>query len=309
MMDDFAHPASDAAGASPASAAGQKSPRLPFLGHPNVGWLVATKVEQTPSRYESHIPGLFVVPYRVAFQAKEILPPVTPSAFIVMGAKGEGLEAGALGLQDWLPSKAGDECVVAFDAQRAGSAKEMTYLGGGQTADSSWRDARRFYESLKAGSTLDADDVVAAMAKMPRPRATFFQLVFDYDRGVYQNPAVGRALAAYLASEQVPALDRRTTVAHYLGQPGGQDAGTLRDLAGGMLQLALHLAAEGQAASAGAVLQRVYGYAFDPGTGAARVGRPALTESQRVALVQLLGAPEVSLSGEVFRSLRDWIGQ
>jgi hypothetical protein len=116
-----------------------------------------------------------------------------------------------------------------------------------------------------------------------------------------------RALGIYLANSQIAALDRRTTVAHYLGQPGEQDAQALRDLAGGMLQLALHLATAGQAASAGVVLQRVYGYCFDPRTNAARVKRPDFSEGQRLALDQLLDSPEISLNAAISRSLRSWI--
>src|ERR671936_35673 len=90
LMSNVAPRASDDSAPS-SGAAGQPPPRPLFVGHPNVAWLVATKVEPTPTRHESHIPGLFVVPYRVVFQTKAILPPMTQSTFIIMGEKGEGL--------------------------------------------------------------------------------------------------------------------------------------------------------------------------------------------------------------------------
>ncbi len=37
---------------------------------------MATSVVQTPARRESHVPGIFVVPYQVTLEAREILPPV-----------------------------------------------------------------------------------------------------------------------------------------------------------------------------------------------------------------------------------------
>lgn len=308
MMHDLAQQAAE----TPANAAGRPGglpPRRVFLDQPYIGWFVVTRVEQTPARHESHIPGLFIVPYRVTLEVKEALPPVYQKLFVVMGSKGEGPEAGALGLEDWLPTTVGHECVLAFDLRQIGSAEQMVYLGAGPTAEQAWQSAKRFYESLQPEQGLDSARVAAAMGQEPLPRVTFFQLVFAYDRSVYQNLAVVRALGAYLANGQVPALDRRTTVAHYLGQPGDQDAEALRDLAGGMLQLALHLAAEGQAASAGVVLQRVYGYLFDPSTGAARVTLPALNEGQRVALVQLLDSPDVALNAALYRNLRSWINQ
>jgi hypothetical protein len=260
-------------------------------------------------RRESHVAGLYVVPYRVTLEVKEALPPVSRKLFVTSGSKGEGPESGALGLQDWLPTTVGDECVLAFDPQLIENAERVVYLGGGATVEQVWHSAKRFHESLRSGPGLDPSQVAAALGKIPPPRATFFQLVFDYDRSVYQNVSVMRALGTYLANNQIPALDRRTTVAHYLGQPSEQDPQVLRNLAEGMLQLALHLATAGQAASAGVVLQRVYGYCFDPRTNAARVDRPDLNEGQRLALDQLLDSSEISLNAAISRSLRSWLNQ
>lgn len=306
MMSDSGQKNSpDSAGA--AGGPGVSSQRRLFLGQPHIARFVVTSVAQTPRRRESHIAGLFIVPYQVTLQVKEALPPVSRTHFVMNGSKGEGPESGALGLQDWLPTTVGDQCVLAFDPQLIENAERVIYLGGGATVEEVWQSAKRFHESLRSGQELDPSQVAVALGKNPPPRATFFQLVFDYDRSVYQNVSVMRALGIYLANDKIPALDRRTTVAHYLGQPSAQDPQALRDLAKGMLQLSLHLAAAGQAASAGVVLQRVYGYCFDPGTKAARVEPPDLNEGQRSALDELLDASENSLNAATSRSLRSWL--
>src|SRR5512134_789392 len=79
-----------------------------FAGRPHAGWFVATAVVQTPARRESHVPGIFVVPYQVTLEAREILPAVNRRSFVITGARGEGREAGSLGLQDWLPTGVGE---------------------------------------------------------------------------------------------------------------------------------------------------------------------------------------------------------
>lgn len=293
--------------AEAAGRAGELALRRVFLDHTHAGWFIVTAVEQTPARRESHVPGLFIVPYRVTLEAKEVLPPVDQKLFVLVGSKGEGPEAGALGLQDWLPTTVGSECVLAFDPQQLPSAEHVEYLGAGPDAESVWQSVKRFYESLQSEQGVDSGRIAATIGREPLLQSTFFQLVFAYDRRVYQNPAVVRALGAYLANDRVPALDRRTTVAHYVGQPGDQDAQALHVLAGGLLQLALHLVAEGQTASAGVVFQRVAAYVFDSGTNVARVPPPALSEGQRMALVQLLNSPEIALNATSHRSLRSWI--
>jgi hypothetical protein len=308
MMSDFGQRNSpDSAGA--AGGPGVSTARRVFLGQPHVGRFVVSRVAQTPKRHESHIAGLFIVPYQVTLQVKEALPPVGRALFVTNGAKGEGPEAGALGLEDWLPTTVGDECVLAFDPQLIENAKRVVYLGGGANVEQVWQSVKRFYESLRSEPGLDPAQIAVAIGKMPLPRSTFFQLVFDYDRSVYQNVSVMRALGIYLANHQIPALDRRTTVAHYLGQPSEQDPQALRDLAKGMLQLAVDLADAGQGASAGVVLQRVYGYCFDPRTNAARINRPDLNEGQLLALENLLDAPEISLNAAISRGLRSWLSQ
>jgi hypothetical protein len=288
---------------------GASSQRRVFLGQPNIARFVVTRVAQTPMRRESHIAGLFIVPYQVTLKVKEALPALSREVFVTNGSKGEGPESGALGLQDWLPTTTGEECVLAFDPQLIENAERVVYLGGGSTVDPVWQSARWFYESLRPEPGLDPSKVAIALRAAPLPRSTFFQLVFDYDKNVYQNVGVMRALGIYLADDGIPALDRRTTVAHYLAQPGDQDPQALRDLAKGMLQLALQLAAAQQAASAAVVLERVHAYCFDPNTNAARVDRPDLDEGQRTALDKLLDTPEISLNAVTSRSLRSWISQ
>ena len=307
-MNDFGQKDSPASAGAASDPGGSSQPRV-FLGQPHIARFVVTHVEQTPTRHESHIVGLFVVPYRVTLEVKEALPPVKRKLFVTNGSKGEGPEAGALGLQDWLPTKVGDECVLAFDPQMIENAERVVYLGGGATLEQVWQSAKLFQESLQPGPGLDPSQVTVALGKIPPPHAAFFQLVFDYDRSVYRNLSVMRALGMYLANDQIPALDRRTTVAHYLGQPNEQDPQALRDMAKGMLQLAVHLATARQAASAGVVLQRVYGYCFDPKTNEARLGGPDLDEDQRLALDQLLDSSEISLNATISRSLRRWFSQ
>ncbi len=292
--------------AAPPSVAQQ--PRV-FIGQPNVGRFVVTRAVQTPLRRESHIAGLFVLPYVITLQVEEVLPAVSQKSFVMRGSKGEGVEAGELGLQDWLPTNIGEECVLAFDPSLIESAERVIFLGGGANVESVWQSAKRFYESLRPKGGLDPSQVVVALEKGPLPRSTFFQLVFDYDRSVYQNADVTRALGTYLVNPDIPALDRRTTVAHYMGQPNARDIQALRGLVAGLFQLALQLASAGQTASTGVVLQRVYGYSFDAKTNVGRFTAPGLTEAHRVALEELLDNPGNSLNAEVARSLRHWIAQ
>jgi hypothetical protein len=307
MMSDFGQrESSDPAGTE--GGAGDVSRRRAFLGQPHIGRFVVTKVAQTPTRRESHIPGIFIVPYQVTLEVKEALPSVSQKFFVTHGSKGEGTESGALGLQDWLPTTVGEECVLAFDPQRIENAERVVYLGGGANVAQVWQSARRFHELVRSEPGLGPSQFAVALGKIPLPRSTFFQLVFDYDKNVYKDAAVTRALGVYLANGEVPALDRRTTVVHYLGQPS-EDPQALRDLAKGMLQLAIHLAEGGQASSSGAVLQRVYVYCFDAGTNTARVDAPGLDEGQRLALSQLLDTPEISLNAAATRTLRGWLSQ
>lgn len=291
--------------AGTADGPGEASPRRVFLGQPHIARFVVTSVAQTPMRRESHIAGIFIVPYQVTLEVKEALPQLSQKLFVTNGSKGEGPESGALGLQDWLPTTVGNECVLAFDPQLIKNAEQVVYLGGGASVEQVWQSAKRFHESLRPKSGLDPARVVVALEKMP-PRATFFQLMFDFDRSIYKNASVTRALGTYLANDQIPALDRRTTVAHYLGQPS-EDPQAIRDLAKGMLQLAVQLAAEGQTASAGVVLQRVYGICFDTVANSARVAPPELDEAQRKALDDLLDASEISLNAATSRGLRSWL--
>ena len=94
MMSDFGQRNSpDSAGA--AGGPGVSTARRVFLGQPHVGRFVVSRVAQTPKRHESHIAGLFIVPYQVTLQVKEALPPVGRALFVTNGAKGEGPEAGA----------------------------------------------------------------------------------------------------------------------------------------------------------------------------------------------------------------------
>jgi hypothetical protein len=281
-------------------------PRV-FLGQPHVGRFVVTRVDQTPPRHESHIAGLFIVPYRLTLEVKEALPPVKQKVYVTHGARGQGAEAGALGLEDWLPTSVGAEVVLAFDPILIESAERVVYLGGGANVEPVWQSAKRFQESLKIGRGLDPALVASALEKSPLPRSTFFQLAFDYDRSVYQNGAVVRALGIYLGNNQIPALDRRTTVAHYLSQPSQPDVQLLRGLADGMLHLALDLVGTGQSASAGVVLQRVYGYCFDAQSHNARIQRPNLSEEQRQRLEALVDSPETGLNADISRSLRNWL--
>jgi hypothetical protein len=285
---------------------GATAPRV-FLGQPTVGRFVVTRVEQTPPRHESHISGLFIVPYRLTLEVKETLPPVKQKSFVMSGTKGQGAEAGALGLEDWLPINVGAELVLAFDVLSIESAKQVVYLSSGANVEPVWQSAKRFYESLKVGRGLDPARVADALEKVPLPRATFFQLVFDYDKTVYQNAAVVRALARYVANNQIPALDRRTTVAHYLSPPNPQEPQLLRDLAHGMLQLVLDLVAARQGPSASVVLQRVYGFCFDAKSNEPHVKRPDVSEEQRSRLEDIIESPEVALNATVARSLRNWL--
>ena len=295
---------SDSAGAE---GGGNASPRGGvYLGQPNIGRFVVTNVAQTPARRESHVPGLLIVPYRVTLQVKEALPPLTEKVFVISGSKGEGPEAGALGLQDWLPTTVGEECVLAFDPQRIENAERVVYLGGGADVEPVWQSAKRFHGLLRSETGLDPSQFVVALKNAPLPRSIFFQLVFDYDKNVYKSSTVTRALGAYLANSEVPVLDRRTTVAHYLGQPT-ENPKALREFAKGLLQLALHLADAGQASSAGVVFQRVYGFCFDPKTNTARIDAPDFNDSQHSALENLLSASDVSLNPVIAQSLRKWL--
>lgn len=300
VMTDHAEPGPG----TPAHAAPSQS-RSAFAGQPHVGWFVATAVAQTPPRRESHVPGIFVVPYQVTLEARQILPAVTQRTFVIAGARGEGREAGELGLQDWLPTKVGEECVLALDAARAASAEEIVFLGGGARAQDVWQSVRRFFDTLGPDLRLEAARVAVAIGQGPPPGLVFFRLLVEHDRAVFRDPEVMRALGAYLGNDRVPSLERRNVVAHYMGAPDSAQTQPLRDLAGGMVQLIGRLGQDGQVASADVVLQRLWGYVFEPGSGSARVTTPDLGAAQREQVAQVVASS--GLSPEARDAMRAWL--
>ena len=277
-----------------------------FAGHTHAGWFVATSVVQTPARRESHVPGIFIVPYQVTLEAREILPPVNRRSFVITGARGEGPEAGALGLQDWLPTRVGEECVLALDANRAGPADQVEFLGGGPRSAEIWQSVRRFAATLGPDLRVEAPRLAAMIAQAPPPGLVFFRLAVQQDRGVFADPEVMRAMGGYLGNDAVPAMDRRSVVAHYMGAPDPTQTHPLRDLAGGMVRLVARLGQEGQTTSADVVFQRLWAWVFDQATGTPRVPAPDLGGTSRDEAARM--AVSAGLGPEARDALGEWLG-
>jgi hypothetical protein len=292
--------------AEPGPAQAPLGSRPVFAGHSHAGWFVATSVVQTPARRESHVPGIFVVPYQVTLEAREILPAVNRRSFVITGARGEGREAGALGLQDWLPTRVGEELVLALDANRAGPADQIEFLGGGPRSAEIWQSVRRFAATLGPDLRVEAPRLAAMIGQPPPPGLVFFRLVVQQDRGAFGDPEVMRAMGGYLGNDAAPAMERRNVVAHYMGAPDPAQTHPLRELAGGMVRLIARLGQEGQATSADVAFQRLWAWMFDPATQAPRVTAPDIGGTSRDEAARM--AVSAGLSPEARDALGEWLG-
>jgi len=281
-------------------------PPAVFCGKTHVAWFVAATVEQAPAKRDTGIPGLAAVGYRVTLEAQAVLPAVEDKRFIIVGQRGEGPEAGALGLQDWLPTRSGDACVLAFDAADFNHAKYAVYLGGGMQAPLVWRDCERFAACLRPEGGVDPVKVFSALAEQPPPLVTFFRLLSEYDRSVWSDGAALHAMSGYLANGAVPPLERRAVLAFYFAIPSAVEPEPLRELATGMLTLAGDLAAADQVASSGVVLERLRAFVESaPGTYACHAPHLAAEERQRVT--QLLASETTGASQPTRASLHTWL--
>lgn len=278
-----------------------------FAGKSQVGLFEATVVEQSPNKRTTPVGGAFAVGYRVSFRLKAILPSrAMPHDVVMTGQKGEGEGAGSLGLQDWLPSTAGEMVTLAFDSDHMTRARDYEFLGGSAAAISAWRDCERYYECIRNGS-LDPLLVAGAVVRPPKPLATFFRLIFNYDRSPYNHPSVIRTLGGYFADPGIPPLERRNVVAHYIGAPNAADTEALSALAAGLFQLIFDLADSGQAASAGVVFQRTYGYFRTPG--GYRIPPPVAAQQRLDSIRQLMALPPAGVGAEVRESIATWLAR
>jgi hypothetical protein len=277
-----------------------------FDGKSHVGLFRVAKAEEV-SKQSVGIPGLFVKNHIVTLHVKETLPPTTIQELVIKGQKGEGPEAGALGFQDWLPTNVGDQCVLAYDPDRMSFAKQFVYLGGGLNADQVWIDCKSFYQALRPSAVLYPPLVADAITRQSPPMVTFFRLVFSYDRSVYNAAEVCRAMGVYLSNSQIPPLERRKPLAHYMPSPGTTDLKALRELAAGMLTLASDLDAVDQVASAGVVFERLHGFFFDPANGAFRINPPDINANQLARVKQLLTNQTVGIDMQVRSVVLHWL--
>jgi hypothetical protein len=276
-----------------------------FVQKPNAGWFAVKKVGAAPKKRSLGLPGLSAVGYELSVEVKEALPGIDTKSFVLVGEKGEGQGAGSFGLQDWLPTEEGGEFVAAFDAARMSNAKNMIFLGGGKQSEQTWSDCAEFYACIADARKLHATGVATAIGK--KPHATFFRLVFDHDRSVYNDDEVCRTTGAYLADVEVPPLVRRTVVAHYLPKPGAKDKAAVREMGSGMLHLAMHLHASRQASSAGVVFDRLDAFFRDPGTGKYSIDPPELTDEERKAVGSVLTAPAANVDRGIQEGVREWL--
>jgi hypothetical protein len=276
-----------------------------FVQKPNAGWFVVRKVGSAPKKRSLGVPGLSAVGYELAVEVKEALPRIKAKSFVLLGEKGEGRGAEEFGLQDWLPTEEGGEFVAAFDAKRMSNAKNMVFLGRDKQAEQTWNDCAEFYACIADARKLYAADVATAIGK--KPHATFFRLVFDFDRSVYNDDEVCRATGAWLAEVEVPPLVRRTVVAHYLPKPGAKDKVALQEMGGGLLHLAMHLNANRQASSAGVVFQRLDAFFGDPVSGKYSIDPPELSEQERKAVGSVLTAPAANVDRGIQERVREWL--
>jgi len=284
----------------------ESQPPKIFCGKTHVGWFSVVIAEQSEKKRETGIPGIFAVGYRITLEGRQIKPAAKQRRYVVIGQKGEGLEAGALGLEDWLPTMIGDECVLAFDADHFTHAKYAVYLGGGSESSIVWRDCESFAAGIRPDGGMSPAGVAGSLAKPEPPRANFFRLIFDYDRSVWNDAAVLRAMAGYLGNAAVPSLERRAALAHYMSRPVSNDAEVLRAFSSGMLKLAAELAAARNIPSSGVILERLRAF-FETTSGRYAFSPPDISAQEREHIAHLLASDETGASGPTRASLRGWL--
>jgi hypothetical protein len=285
-------------------APGQTTPAV-FLSYPSAGLFTVKHSEQV--RTEAVNPSTSIVTYLVEGEVTQSLPASEQKIFQMKVQKGEGLAGEQLRLQDWFPTEAGRRCVLGFNPQRLGNARNVQPLTTGSEIEQTWSDCERFYRCLPDGQKVDLELATAAIAEEPPPHAAFFQLLFRRDPDVCKDPDVCRALGAYLSQPQVPALERRKTVAHFMRRPECKDREARGELATGMLRVAVHLGAEGQTASAGVVFTRLDGFFGDSAGGQYSIDPPKLDDKERKAVEGLLVAPKAGVNRATQDGVRKWI--
>ncbi|BBO88739.1 hypothetical protein [Desulfosarcina ovata] len=278
-----------------------------FTGKTHCGLFTAVKkVERAKESKETGIPGIYTLAYSITFDANAVLPELNNRRFTVVGQRGEGIEAGALGLEDWLPTVAGEIRVLAFDADNFTHAKYATYLGGGNEARLVWRDCELFSATARPAMGLDPAKVAQTLASSPPPLVTFFRLTADYDRSVWQNEEALRAFAGYLENSAVTQLDRRNVLAHYFALPASASKDALRNLSTGMVNLAVDLMRADQIPSSGVMLERMRAF-FETAPGIYAFKPPELSNQVRDALIQLLASEDSGATEGTRKSLKGWL--
>lgn len=282
------------------------STRPLFVDQPQVGLFVVRHTEE--GKKQAAGPAIVIRSYRSELQVTKSLPPIDQKEFRLSLQKAEGDGSEQLALQEWFPTEKGAQLVLAFNPLKMINAKDCVFLGAGEDVPQVWSDCERFYACLKGGKDADTLLVAAAMVKKPPPYVTFFRLLFSRDRSVYDTPEVCRAAGSYLGDAQIPALERRKAVAHYMPPPQARDAAALSELAGGMLNLIVHLQGADQGGSAVAVLQRLHGFFYDQMAGKYRIAVPAADEKRLNAVRMLAAAPGTPLEEKMRASLMQWLG-
>jgi hypothetical protein len=279
-----------------------------FAGKTHVGLFETVAVEKAGKGRPTHFTGAFSIGQRARFMLREAVPSMTMTEEVMLiGQKGLGDQAGALGLQDWLPDEPGEMLTLAFDSNKMSRAREFECLGRADKALAAWSDSQRFFDCCDSGGTISAASVASTIANISRPQSTFFRLMFQHDRAPYSDAAVIHALGAYFGDSAIPAMDRRTIVAFYTSQPESEDTGALASMAAGLFQLVFDLAAAEMAASAGVVIQRIYGFLHQPGSGYL-VPAPAEAVARAEAIRQLMAWPPASVTPLVQKSVGEWLG-
>lgn len=277
-----------------------------FAGKTHAGLFEAVSVEKAPKGRPTHLTGAFWIGHRARFRLLEVVPLLVVTEEVQMtGQKGQGEQAGALGLQDWLPDGPGEMLTLAFDSERMTRARDYELLGAGEKALPAWSDCRRLFRCL-GGGTIAPELVAVAIAELPRPQSTFFRLMFQHDRAPYAHPAVIRALGAYFGDGDVPAMERRIVVTFHTSPPDSTEKEALATMAAGLFQLVFDLAGAEQAASAGVVIQRIYGFFYQPGAGYC-IPAPSAATRRVEALRQLMAWPPASVTPIVRESVGQWL--
>lgn len=285
-----------------------------FLHKSHVGWFTVAKATMSDEKIPTGIQGTTKDRYRVTLSLKDSLPTPNFSELTIFVEKYSDGRMPAtlddsLGLQDWIPTVAGDEVIFAFDEEVATSVDQYVFMAGGKDAKQAWKDTNNYYGCLDENKTLNPVAVANTMAKADVPRLLFFRLLSEYEPSIFKNSTVVGMLGSYLSNKKIPSLERRAIVAHYARPPTTENQTALNMLAHGFMRLASDLVSDGQASSAIVVIKRFEQFFYDSSSGKIIVSPPLLQSRQIEHIKQLLLSNNITYNIDFLEHFNDWVSQ